>query len=172
MPTTIDTFVETDCAGCRNTRRSTSGGCALLGSHCIKHWSSTQTTIALSSGEAELGGLAKGAAQTIGLRTVAKDLGWDFAASLHSDATAAIGIARRRGVGKIRHLDTADLWIQERLRNKDIELVKVLGTDNPADAFTKYLDAATMDKALARMNVHFMSGRAEIAPAAMGIPAV
>ena len=96
----------------------------MLGGHCIEHWSSTQTTIALSSGEAELGGLAKGSAQTIGLRTVAADLGWTVGCRVFSDATAAIGIARRNGVGKIRHLDTTDLWIQERIREKDIEVLK------------------------------------------------
>ena len=146
MPKEIDTFVDTDFAGCRATRRSTSGGCALLGDHCIKHWSSTQTTIALSSGEAELGGLAKGAAQTIGLRTIAKDLGWNLTSCLHSDATAAIGIARRRGVGKIRHLDTADLWIQERIREKESDLPKVLGAENPGDAFTKCVERALVVK--------------------------
>ena len=164
MPTTIDTFVDTDFASCRNTRRSTSGGCALLGSHCVKHWSSTQTTIALSSGEAELGGLAKGAAQTLGLRTVAKDLGWDLTASLHSDATAAIGIARRRGVGKIRHLDTADLWIQERIRAKELEVNKVLGADNPGDALTKYVERALVEKHMSRIGLFPEEGRAASAP--------
>ena len=52
--------VDTDFAGCRATRRSTSGGVALRGAHCLRHWSSTQPTVALSSGEAELGGNSKG----------------------------------------------------------------------------------------------------------------
>ena len=49
-------FCDTDFAGCPATRRSTSGGCALYGTHLLKHWSSTQKAITLSSGEAELGG--------------------------------------------------------------------------------------------------------------------
>ena len=48
---------------------------------------------------------------------------------------------------------------------------KVLGTGNPADAMTKYLDPAAMKPALHIMGVVFMNGRAAIAPAAMGIPA-
>ena len=43
-----DVYVDTDWAGCPKTRKSTSGGCVMLGSHCVKHWSSTQTSIALS----------------------------------------------------------------------------------------------------------------------------
>ena len=41
----------------------------------FKHWSSTQTTVALSSGEAELGGICRGAAIALGLHALAKDLG-------------------------------------------------------------------------------------------------
>ena len=74
----LTTFVDTDFAGCRVTRRSTNGGVLMRGKHCLRHWSSTQTTVALSSGEAELGGLCKGAANAIGMRSVSKDLGVSF----------------------------------------------------------------------------------------------
>ena len=56
----IDVYVDTDYAGCRKTRKSTSGGVATLGSHTIKSWSTTQAVIALSSGEAEFYGIVKG----------------------------------------------------------------------------------------------------------------
>ena len=58
FPDTLDVFVDTDVAGCHTTRRSTSGGVALLGSCLIKHWSKTPTTVSLSSGEAELHGMS------------------------------------------------------------------------------------------------------------------
>ena len=45
-------YVDSDWAGCTRTRKSTSGGTVLRGSHCLAHWSRTQTNIALSSGEA------------------------------------------------------------------------------------------------------------------------
>ena len=61
--------------------------------------------------------------------------------------------------------------MQERVRNGDVALIKVLGTENPADAFTKYLDVASMERALTRMNVSFMDGRAAIAPSTMGLAA-
>ncbi len=48
----VDTYSDTDWAGWPKTRKSTSGGCLMLGRHLIKSWSSTQTSIALSSGEA------------------------------------------------------------------------------------------------------------------------
>ena len=92
----------------------------MRGPHCIKHWSTTQSTIALSSGEAELTGLCKGAANAIGIRAIARELGIDLKVKLLSDATAALGISRRLGIGKIRHLDTSLLWIQQRIRSGDI----------------------------------------------------
>ena len=59
---------------------------------------------------------------------------------MHSDAAAAIGICRRRGLGRVRHLAVADLWVQDRLRTGHVELVKVAGQDIVADLLTKYLD--------------------------------
>ena len=47
--THIDVFCDTDFAGCAVTRRSTSGGCGLIGAGMVKHWSKSQTPIALSS---------------------------------------------------------------------------------------------------------------------------
>jgi hypothetical protein len=46
----IDVHVDANWAGCRRTRKSTSGGCAMLGKHCIKAWSKTQSIKAKSSG--------------------------------------------------------------------------------------------------------------------------
>lgn len=168
--TGLDIYCDTNFAGCSQTRRSTSGGCALVGGMLIKHWSKTQPTIALSSGEAELVGIGQGMAQALGLQSRAKDMSWSLTINVHSDATAAIGIAKKRELGKVRHLHTTDLWVQERVRNGDVNLVKILGTENPADALTKHLDPASMGRALAKMNVDIMEGRAAIAPVAMGIP--
>ena len=74
-PTHVNVFTDSDWAGCKTTCRSTSGGVALWGSHCFKAWSSTQATVALSSAEAELYALTKGAAQGLGLMTMLADFG-------------------------------------------------------------------------------------------------
>ncbi len=37
----LDVYSDTDWAGCPRTRKSTSGGCVMLGTHCRKSWSST-----------------------------------------------------------------------------------------------------------------------------------
>lgn len=160
----LSIFVDTDFAGCHVTRRSTSGGAACRGSHLVKHWSTTQATVALSSAEAELTGISKGAAQGLGLQSIAKDLGIDLSLHLFSDATAAIGISRRRGLGKVRHLATSDLWMQDRIRKGDFTLSKVLGTDNPADMLTKHIDKPSMAKHMAKLGLFYEEGRASSAP--------
>ena len=164
-----DVYSDTDFAGCKETRRSTSGGVIILGGHTVRHRSKTQTTIALSSGEAELLGIGSAIAEGLGFQSLARDMGWQYKIRVHSDATAAIGIARRRGLGKVRHLDVTDLWVQEKLRCKAVKLVKILGADNPADIFTKYVDRGILSKALKFMNLESREGRAKSAPLAMGV---
>ena len=117
----------------------------MRGSHLIKHHSQTQSTVALSSGEAELSGICRGASLGLGLQSVAKDLSINMPLEIFTDATAAIGTCRRRGLGKIRHLHTADLWVQERLRTKDFKLSKIDGASNPADAPSRWRHPASRD---------------------------
>ena len=70
----MDVYTDTDWAGCPKTRKSTSGGSVMFGSHLIKHWSSTQTSVALSSGEAEFAGVIRGAGQGLGYQALLRDL--------------------------------------------------------------------------------------------------
>ena len=157
-------YVDTEFGGCQTTRRSTSGGVALRGRHPVKHWSVTQPTIALSSGEAELGGICRGASLALGLQSLAKDLGIELNVHIYTDATAAIGICRRRGLGKIRHLHVSDLWVQDRLKRKDFTLTKVAGANNPADLLTKHVSRDIMKKHMDMIGIRPEVGRAGSAP--------
>ena len=56
-----------------------------------------------------------------------------------TDSSAALAIASRSGLGKIRHLETHTLWLQEKVRTGAIEVKKVRGEVNPADLYTKYM---------------------------------
>ena len=141
----------------------------MIGGCCIRHYSKTQSTVSLSSGEAELHGIAQGAANALGVQALLRDMGWDLQCNVHSDATAAIGICRRKGLGKVRHLDCTDLWIQESARSGRFAIHKVDGKINPADILTKYLDRATMETHLKTLGMKSMSGRPACAPAAVGV---
>ena len=130
----------------------------------VKHWSSTQRVVTLSSAEAELTGIVKGSTEGLGLRSLAADLGWTLALKVFTDSSAAIGICKRTGIGKVRHLATGQLWVQDRIRTKDFELFKVAGEDNPADMLTKHLTRETLDKHLNFAGMERQTGRAETAP--------
>ena len=136
----------------------------MRGQHVIKHWSSTQPTVTLSSAEAELNGICKGSSTSLGLVTIAQDLGWSWRLEILTDASAAIGITRRRGLGRIRHLAVADLWVQDRVRSGDLIIKKIPGADNPSDLLTKHLERPTMLKHVHSLGLRFEDGRAATAP--------
>ena len=146
-------FSDSNWAGCRDTRKSTSGAALMHGGHLLKSFSRTQSNIALSSAEAELYATVTAASEGMGLTAMAKDYGKEMVTKMQVDATAAIGIAERKGLGKVRHLDTQALWIQDAVRRRRIHLEKVLGTENPADLLTKHLDQKSLDKMLAKVSV-------------------
>jgi hypothetical protein len=66
----------------------------------VKSWATTQGVIALSSGEAEYYGIVKGTSVALGLRNMLDDLGMKVKIRGKTDASAAKGIASRRGAGK------------------------------------------------------------------------
>ena len=73
----------------------------------------------------------------MGLVSVAADLGMGVSLTVLADSSAAIGICRRTGIGKVRHLAVGQLWVQERVRQGDFGLQKHPGSENPADMLTK-----------------------------------
>ena len=114
----IEVYSDTDWAGCTRTRKSTSGGCLIVGTHVIKTWSSTQVSLALSSGEAEYYGVVRGAGIGLGQQALFKDAGLELPLRVWTDSLAAMGTSSRQGLGKLRHLECHSLWIQQRLRRK------------------------------------------------------
>ena len=96
-----------------------------------------QRTIARSSGEAELYACNLGASNGLGLQTIMKELGWDYEVRVQVDANATIGTLHRRGLGKLRHVEVEELWLQQEISKKKISVAKVGGTENTADIGTK-----------------------------------
>ena len=96
----LRTYSDADLAGCKQSRKSITGGCITLGKHMLKGWSRTQSLVALSSGESELYATLKAAAEALGMMSMLKDLGWHVAGEVWGDASAALGIIHRRGLGK------------------------------------------------------------------------
>ena len=149
-------------------RRSTSGGLIQLGRYLSKSWSSTQQVTALSSGEAEYYAITKGASQGMGVRSMLKDFKIsgvsDHAVEIKEDSTAAKGIASRRGLDKLKHVDIKELWIQEKVAAGDLKITKVLGRVNLADALTKYCDQHVLNHHLENTDQRVKGDRHELMP--------
>ena len=117
----------------------------MYGDHLLKSWSLTQSVISLSSGEAEYYAIVKGASVGLGLKAMLGELNVDTDLTLKTDASAAVGISMRRGLGKVRHIDVTQLWVQEKIAQKVFRICKVNTTENLSDALTKGISQDEMD---------------------------
>ena len=92
-------------------------------------------------------------------------LSWDFPffVSVEAGSSAAVGVCRRTGIGRVRHLAVAQLWVQERVRSGDFVLTKWPGERNPADVLTKAVNGEIIDRHMLFVNLHWEDGRAECA---------
>ena len=154
-------FTDSDFAGCRQTAKSTSGGAIVAKQHWIKSWSSTQKTIALSSGEAELTALVKCSCELIGILQLAADWDDEMEGEIFVDSTAALGVVHRKGAGKLRHVRVGQLWVQEKQEQGELRYRKIKGTENPADALTKAMTRGEMEKYLSMLEIETRMGRAD-----------
>ena len=161
----IDCYSDTDWAGCPKTRKSTSGGVVLLCQHILKTYSPTQPTISLSSGEAEFYGVVRASGAALGQQSLFADLDIGLQVRVWTDSSAAVGICSRQGLGKLRHIDTQALLIQERVRTKNIILKKVRGDVNPADLLTNHISTKDkIDQLVVLYGLAFLGGRPKSAP--------
>ena len=92
---------------------------------------------------------------------MAADFGDDVECGLWSDASAAIAISQRSDLGKLRHIQTQFLWLQQRVSAKELKLTKAVGTANPADMLTKNLAKADLEKHLRFSGLILREGRAD-----------
>ena len=126
----------------------------MLGKHCLRMWSATQPVHALSVAEAEYYAIIEGATRCLGLQTMFKEMGVEIDVVVISiDSSSAKSFASRRGLGKMRHIEVKDLWLQEAVCRGRVKLQKIDGTQNPSYMFTKYLTSAEIEKHLGFLNI-------------------
>ena len=83
---------------------------------------------------------------------------------MRSDATAAIGICKREGLGRVRHLATSDLWVQQLLRRKKLSIEKWPTEENPSDILTKGVSREKSQTLCQIMGMQAQGGRPLVAP--------
>ena len=164
-PTQLVVYSDSDHAGCLKTRKSTSCTMVFHGKHLIRSTSTTQAVISLSSGESEFYAAVKAGSVGLGIRSLLKDMGIEYnnPVELRMDATAGLGVAARRGAGRIRHIHTPSLWLQRAVSNGVISLAKVPGESNPADIGTKHVEQAVLRRMLQYSGFRSLSGTSDMA---------
>ena len=156
MPDTIHVHTDSDWAGCKKTRISVSGGVVRIGQSVVRSWSKDQGNLATSSAEAELYAANLGGQNALGIQTMLREMGHDLKIVVYIDSSAALGVLQRKGIGKIRHLDVADLWMQTAVRKQKLEVRKILGTENDADLLTKPLTGTAIEVIMERLGTEYI----------------
>ena len=151
FPDKIDVYVDGDWAGDLETRRSTSCDIALFGKHLLESHAVTQQVLALSSAESEFYALGSGAATGLFIKHLLAEQGRELRLVLHTDSSAARSMVQRTGVGRVRHIQARFLWIQEEQRGGRLTVMKVAGSENPADLGTKAVTRDTLEKLLSKL---------------------
>ena len=154
---------DSDYAGCIRTRRSTHGTVVRLGMHTVKASSGLQPTIGLSVGEAEYYGVVKGTRIGMQMQSMMKDWNISLDLEVYTDSNSAIGTTSRKGLGKMKHVQTWYLWIQERLASGCFKLLKVGTKHNVSDVCTKAVTANEMDKHMKSTGHCYLEGKSMIA---------
>ena len=91
-----------------------------------------------------------------GLFSLAKEVGFadlENVVHLGTDSSAAKSFVCRRGLGKMKHLEIRDLWLQKEVADGRLIVSKVRGEENPADLMTKILSNKEIKDRLERMSI-------------------
>ena len=81
-----------------------------------------------------------------------------------TDASAAQGISMRTGLGKLRHIDTNQLWVQDKVAKGLLKVTKIHTDVNIADHLTKYLNQNGISRHLNRTGQWLEEGRHYLMP--------
>ena len=135
-------FSDSDFAGDRHDRKSTSGYIFFFGGMAVSWSSQKQSIVALSSCEAEYIAATSATCQAIWMSRLIRELTSNEVsmAKLMVDNQSAITLSKNTGHhNRTKHIDTRYHFIRECVENKKIEISFVRTEDQLADMFTKAL---------------------------------
>ncbi|KAJ9547010.1 LOW QUALITY PROTEIN: hypothetical protein OSB04_019553 [Centaurea solstitialis] len=135
----LTAFSDSYFAGCKIDRKSTTGGCQLLGG---KLTSKKQNSVSTSTAEAEYVAAGSCYAQVLWMRNQLLDYGFQLSKiPIYCDNTTAIAIANNPVLhSKTKHIEIRYHFIRDHVMNGDVELHFVPTEYQLADLFTKPLD--------------------------------
>ncbi|KAJ9547240.1 hypothetical protein OSB04_019783 [Centaurea solstitialis] len=133
----MNAYSDSDFAGCKIDRKSTTGGCHLLGGKLVSWTSKKQNSVSTSTAEAEYD--------------------YDIQLSkipIYCDNTSAIAIANNPVLhSKAKHIEVRYHFIRDHVMNGDIELHFVPTEYQLADLFTKPLDVTRFNMLISELGM-------------------
>ncbi|KAK3276922.1 hypothetical protein CYMTET_15028 [Cymbomonas tetramitiformis] len=134
-------YTDADYAGCKTTRRSTSGIAVYLCGSLLISSSIMQRCVSLSTTEAEIIAMSEGAREIKYIINVLNDL-VDICnpVPMYCDNQGAIHLASDYvNNNRSKHIEVRNMCIRELVKSKMMEALYVASADNTADIFTKPL---------------------------------
>ena len=135
-------YVDADWAGCKISRRPTTGFVIMFANAAIAWGSRRQLCVALSSCESEyIAGCVCGQ-EVIWIRQLLIELGYKFDApvKIYCDNQSAIAMMKNPGSKRAKHIDIKYHWIRTQvMENKTFDFVWCSTHENLADLLTKNL---------------------------------
>ncbi|KAE8664954.1 hypothetical protein F3Y22_tig00112738pilonHSYRG01227 [Hibiscus syriacus] len=161
-------YCDSDYAGDLDKRRSTTGYVFTFAKAPVSWKSTLQSTVALSTTEAEYMAVTEAVKEAIWLQGLLGELGMEQKhIKVHCDSQSAIHLAKNQVYhARTKHIDVRYHFVREILEESGVIIQKIRTTENPADMLTKVpmlklLDicnnilSGNVPPALKRLNVGF-----------------
>jgi hypothetical protein len=148
-------YSDSDYAGCKVDRKSTSGTCQFLGRSLVSWSSKKQTFVALSTVEAEYVAAGQCCAQLLWMRQTLQDFGYNLSkVPLLCDNESAIRMADNLVEhSRTKHIDIRHHFLRDHQQKGDIEVYHISTENQLAGIFTKPLDEKTFCRLRSELNV-------------------
>jgi hypothetical protein len=148
-------YSDSDYTGCKVDRKSTTGTCQFLGRSLVSWSSKKQTSVSLSTAEAEYVAAGQCCAQLLWMRQTLWDFGYNLSkVPLLCDNESAIHIADNPVEhSRTKHIDTRHHFLRYHQQKGDIKVFYISTENQLADIFTKPLDEKTFCRLRSELNV-------------------
>lgn len=147
-------YSDSDHAGDPEDRKSTSGFVFMLGNCCVSWKSSKQSTVSISSTEAEYIALATCAQEALWLRLLLRELGRpQRITTIYNDNLSSHQIAKGSTSSRSKHIEVRHHFIRDHINKRELDIAYMSTNDLPADAFTKAVNKTKHQECRTRINL-------------------